>query len=342
MLAEQGTRTVPDPNAGPSGTDAAALRLATIYRAVGLRGNPFTADPGSGPFVAIPAHARAMETLLPWLTGDTGSGLGLVTGAVGSGRTRLMLHLGETLASRSGLAVAAVHGGECRTDAQLLRAIMVALGGEPTGRTGLELTNGIRALIDRNRERIPGRQTVILIDDATFTGTRLEIMRTLLTSRSAPGIVLFGPPELRERIGRRRSLAGSLQHAVPLEAMDREAVSRFLDERIVPLRLEGDTRSADRPDRPDRLFTDDAVTVVANWSGGNPGALVRIAGECVLEAIASSQTIVDRAVAHRVARELTDRARQEARLAAAAPFAEAAVQTRLLLDLDTASGEAGQ
>lgn len=335
MLAEQGTRIVPEPNAGTSGTDAAALRLATIYRAVGLRGNPFTAGPGSGPFVAIPAHARAVETLLPWLTSDAGSGLGLVTGAPGSGRTQLMLHLGETLAARSRLAVATVHGGECRTDAQLLRAILVALGEEPTGRTGLELTNRIRAVIDRNREEIPGRQTVILIDDATFTGSRMEIVRTLLTSSSGPGIVLFGPPELRERIRRRRSLVRPLRDVVTLEPMDREAVSRFLDERIAPLRLERDSPTANR------LFTEDAVTVVATWSRGNPGALTRIAGECVLEAIASSQTLVDRAVAHRVARELTDHARREARLAAA-PFNEAAVQTRLLLDLDTASGEARQ
>jgi len=337
MLAEQRAeqRIALGPNPGSSGADAAARRLATIYRAVGLRGNPFTADPGSGPFVAIPTHAQAVETLLPWLTGDTGSGLGLVTGAAGSGRSRLMLHLGETLAARSGVAVATVHGGGCRTDAQLLRAIIVALGGEPTGRTGLELTNGIRAVIDRNRDRIPGRQTVILIDDATFTGSRMEIVRTLLTSSSGPAIVLFGPPELRERIGRRRSLAGSLRDVVTLEPMDREAVSRFLDERIAPLRLERASPTADR------LFTEDAVTVVATWSRGNPGALVRIAGECVLEAIASSQTIVDHAVAHRVARELTDHARREARLAAA-PSNEAAVQTRLLLDLDTASGEARQ
>ncbi|HEV2066608.1 MAG TPA: ATP-binding protein, partial [Thermomicrobiales bacterium] len=272
MLAGQGTRTVPEPNDGISGTDAAALRLAAIYRAVGLRSNPFRVDPGSGPFVAIPAHARAVETLLPWLTGDTGSGLGLVTGAPGSGRTRLMLHLGETLAARSRLAVATVHGGECRTDAQLLRAIIVALGEEPTGRTGLELTNRIRAVIDRNRKEIPGRQTVILIDDATFTGSRMEIVRTLLTLSSGPGIVLFGPPELRERIGRRRSLAGSLRDVVTLEPMDREAVSRFLDERIAPLRLERGNPTADR------LFTEDAVTVVATWSRGNPGALMRIAG----------------------------------------------------------------
>lgn len=320
---------------GPTATDAAAIRIATIYGAVGLSGNPFAADPGNGPFVAIPSHVDATSALVPWLERGAGSGLALVTGCPGSGRTRLMRHLGETLASRSDLAVASIHtGDDRRTDAQLLRAIIEALGGEPSGRTGLALTTGIRTLIDLNREG--GRDTVILIDDATFTGSQLEIVRTLLSSTSGFRLVLFGPPELRDRIARRRSLAGSLQYTVVLDAMEEGTIRAFLDGRIAAMRL--------RPAIPDagRLFTDEAVAIVGSWSGGNPGALVRIAGECVLEAIARSQTIVDRRVAHRVARELTDHARHEARRAAAAPFAEPAVQTRLLLDLEPDQQGMGQ
>jgi type II secretory pathway predicted ATPase ExeA len=307
--------------------DPVAIRLATIYRAVGLSGNPFMGDPRSGPFVAVPSHVEAMATLLPWLEHDAGSGLALVTGRPGSGRTRLMLHLGETLASRSDLTVAPVHSGdERRTDAQLLRAIVEALGGEPTGRTGLELTNGIRTLIAQNQAG--DRRSVILIDDAMFTGSQLEIVRTLLSSASGVSLVLFGPPELRERIGRRRSLAGSLRSTISLGAMDRDATETFLAGRIAAMRL-----STGRPE-PEPLFTDEAIAIVTDWSEGNPGAVIRIAGECVLEAIACSQTVVDRRVAHRVARELTDHARHQARLVAAAPFSEPAVQTRLMLDLE--------
>lgn len=319
-------------DSGPTATDATATRLATIYGAVGLSGNPFTPDSGSGAFVAIPSHADAIAILSPWLERGAGSGLALVRGCPGSGRTRLMRHLGEMLASRSDLAVATVHtGAERRTDAQLLRAILASLGGEPTGRTGLELTTGIRTLIDQNREG--GHDTVILIDDATFTGSLLEIVRTLLSSASGIRLVLFGPPELRERIARRRSLAGSLRHTVALDAMEGDTIRSFLDQRIAAMRLQ--------PDIPDdaHLFTDEAVAIVASWSGGNPAAVVRIAGECVLEAIACSRTTVDCRVAHQVARELTDHARLLARRAASAPFAEPAVQTRLLLDLDTEQRE---
>lgn len=320
--------------AEPGATAAdAASRLATIYGAVGLSGDPFTVEPGSGAFVAISSHANAIAILSPWLEHGAGSGLALVTGCPGSGRTRLMRHLGETLVSRSDLAVATVYtGDERRTDAQLLRAIIESLGGEPIGRTGLELTTGIRSLIDQNRGR--GRDTVVLIDDATFTGSRLEIVRTLLSPASGVRIVLFGPPELRERIARRRSLAGSLRHTVALDAMEGDTVRTFLDGRIASMRP--------RSGIPDegRLFTDEAVAIVASWSGGNPGAVVRIAGECVLEAIAHSRSIVDRRVAHQVARELTDHVRQRARRAAAA-FAEPAVQTRLLLDLEPDGWETG-
>ena len=334
MMAVAPPRALRRADPDPTPPDAAATRMATIYGAVGLSGNPFGADPENGAFVAIPSHARAIAALAPWLEHGAGSGLALVLGLPGSGRTCLMLHLGKMRASRSDLAVALVHtGDERRTDAQLLRAIIQALGGEPSGRTGLALTTGIRTLIDLNRER--GRDTVILIDDATFTGSQLEIVRTLLSSTSVVRLVLFGPPELGDRIARRRSLAGSLQRTMMLDAMGEETVGAFLDGRIAAMRLQ--------PPFPgvERLFTDEAVAIVGSWSGGNPGALVRIAGECLLEAIASSQTVVDRRVAHRVARELTDHARQEARRTAAGQFAEPAVQTRLLLDLEPDRQEAG-
>lgn len=327
--------TVRQATQDPGARDASANRIATIYGAVGLSGNPYMADPGIGPFIAIPSHAAAIATLSRWLQDGSGSGLALVTGCPGSGRTRLLRHLGEMLAPQSNLAVASVtSGNERRTDAQLLRAIIQSLGGEPTGRTGLELTTAIRSLLDRNREQ--DRDPVILIDDAAFTGSQLEIVRTLLSSTSGVKLVLFGPPELRERIARRRSLAGSLQHTVPLDAMDEGTVRSFLDRRVAAVRP--------RPGGPEmgRLFTDEAVAIVASWSGGTPGAVVRIAGECVLEAIASGRTAVDRRVAHQVARELTDHARHEAHREASAAFAEPAVQTRMPLDLDTEQREAGR
>lgn len=335
MIAADAQRAVPRSESDAHAMDAAAIRLATIYGAVGLSGSPFSHDPASGPFVAIPSHARAMATLLPWLGRSADAGLALVTGCPGSGRTRLMRHLGEMLASRSDLAVAIVQtSDDRRTDAQMLRAIIGALGGEPTGRTGLELTGGIRRLIDQSREH--GRDTVILIDDAAFTGSQLEIVRTLLSSVPGLRLVLFGPPELQERVARRRALAAALRHTVELDPMERDVTRTLLDTRIASMRVE--------PAGPDAegLFTDEAVAIVTSWSAGNPGAVVRIASECILEAIASSQTIVDQRVAHRVARELTDHARQEARRAAAAPFVEPAVQTRLPFDSESDERKAEQ
>lgn len=313
--------------------DTTAVRLATIYGAIGLAGNPFPADPEAGAFVSIPQHASASAALGTWLEDGPGSGLALVTGEPGSGRTRLMLRLAEALSSRpsrSRVVVATVRGAsERRTDSRLLRAIAEALGAEATGRTGLELTTSIRGRLERTRDA--GLTTAILIDDAAFAGSQLEIVRSLLPETGVR-VVLFGPPELRERVARRRSLAGSLRQAVALGAMDEAVIAGFLASRIEPVRQgEGGREGLRR--REDELFTPDAVAIIARWSAGNPGAVVRIAGECLLEAIASSQPVVDGSVAHRVARELTDRARNEARRIAEAPFREPAVQTRLPLEI---------
>jgi hypothetical protein len=65
----------------------------------------------------------------------------------------------------------------------------------------------------------------LLIDNATLTGSQLEILHNVLAARTgepAPAvqIVLVGPPELPERIGRRRALAGFVRMVTPFPPLD--------------------------------------------------------------------------------------------------------------------------
>jgi type II secretory pathway predicted ATPase ExeA len=307
-------------------------RLTTIYRVLDLVDDPFARDPLAGAFAATSVHEAGRERLLRWIGEDAAAPaaasaaaregrLAIVTGEPGTGKTRLLAEVTAALASDDAQQVAILPDDDAlRTDAQILRGILSALGHAPSGRTGLELMREIGEALGsiRAENRRPG----IIIDGADFSGSRLELTRNLLRAGASHGlwIVLFGQPDLRDRVTRRRSLRGLLDLALDLGPLDADDCRTLIEARIAPLRR--------TPERT--LFTGEALEIVATWSGGNAGKLVHLAGECLVEAIARGRDMVDAAVAHLVARELTDQARAQAR-AETSPGSEPAIQTRIPL-----------
>ncbi|HVL22876.1 MAG TPA: ATP-binding protein [Thermomicrobiales bacterium] len=194
----------------PNGA-APVTRLATIYQALALADDPFARDPRAGAFAATSVHDAARTQLRAWIASDatgTDGRLGIVTGDPGTGRTRLLTELARELAADPAHHVAILPDDEAfRTDAQILRGILAAFGQTPTGRTGLELMREFDDTLAAIRSA--GKRPGILIDGADFSGPRLELTRNLLRDGGASGlwVVLFGPPDLRDRIARRRCAA---------------------------------------------------------------------------------------------------------------------------------------
>jgi len=329
-------------------SDSGKRRVEAMYGAPGLAGNPFTADPNAGgaaSWVAIRSREAVLHALTSWLTDPdvphlTDGGLAVITGDTGSGRTRLLTTLGASLADRSDLLVATVaDDGNRRSDALLLRAMIVALGAAPSGRTGRELIAEVRALVSALLDA--GRQPVVLIDNAALSGSQLEIVRMLLVpangEASAPGtlpgalLVLFGPPELSDRIRRRRALAGMVEITEFLAPLDEAEIAELIEGRADA--MPPDALPSALHDGDARLpFTKEAIAIIGRWSGGNPGAVIRIADACLRQAILHGRPNVDRTVALLVAHELTDDAAQGSPgegLAASAEPVEPIIQTRL-------------
>ncbi|HEU0163804.1 MAG TPA: ATP-binding protein, partial [Thermomicrobiales bacterium] len=210
------------------------IRLAAIYRSLGLSEDPFAigtipADPAPlAPFV------DGRERLVDWIR-DRRAGspsLALVIGANGSGRSTLLAdvitHLAKEPATRP---IVVTPDAEKTTDARLLRAIVHAFGGEPIGRTGLELVNEIRQLAIAS---LPDALPVIAIDGVEFTGSRLELLRSLLTPPAdAPDgydlrIVVTGNPDLSDRLARRRTLAHQVGRTIALAPLTNDEVGQLV------------------------------------------------------------------------------------------------------------------
>lgn len=242
-------------------SDPAAGRL----RSLGLDRNPFT---GSGPFIPDASRQGALVELRGWVDSIAADPsrqdrLAVITAEPGMGKSGLLRQVAA--ASGEGVTVALIDPGKGGlTDAQLLRALVDAFGGTATGRTGMDLRRDIRhALADLPEGTVPG----LLIDDADYSGSRLELLRNVLRDGAGQGlfILLTGLPDLADRLGRRRSLRAILGPEVRLDAMDASSMRGIIASRTGSLR-----RS-----RP--LVSVDAIEAMIGQANGNPGWLLRLA-----------------------------------------------------------------
>ena len=262
---------------------------AGLYAPLGLRDDPFPRDPLEGAWIDLPSQVAALAPVRSFLDGEM-PGIAIAGGHAGSGKTRLLHHL----AARQHDRLTGIVGddGQRRSDAQLLRATIVALGGKPIGRAGLELVSEARALLNARRE--DAGMPVLVVDNAALTGSQLEIVRSLLApagGETRAQIVLFGPPELDDRIARRRSLSRFLRETMSLEPLGFDETRLLLDARIAAVR-------ANRHVEP---FTPAAIDTLWQATGGNPGAVTNLAHRCLREAIATGANQVEAGLVSRVA-----------------------------------------
>jgi len=276
-------------------------RIPTLYGAVGLLDDPFPRDPQAGAYVPLARQTTVLAGIREWLgsTGAGSTGLAVVAGEAGSGKTRLLEQLVLAIADDDRLIGVVPDDGARRTDAHLLRSAIVSLGGTPSGRTGLELTNELRGILAGHRE--DSLPPVLLIDNAALTGSQLEILRGVLT---APGvgpeptrvqIVLFGPPALPDRIARRRALAEMTTHVATMPPLDASEARTLLEGRVDAVR-----DLAVREANAEPFVTDGALNILLEVSGGMAGSLLTLAHAAVREAIATGQQRIETMTAEAV------------------------------------------
>lgn len=249
----------------------------------GLRFRPFRPSPDSETYYPATSPERAIDRLQRGLADD--EALLVLTGEPGLGKTLLCHCLLERLGDN--VTTAFLTHGHVTGRAGLLQAILFDLSQPYEGRSEQELRLGLTEFLLKNFSS--GKRAVFVVDEAHhLTSECLEELRLLANLESRRGkavqIVLVGQSTLLDTLRRPELVALAQRTAVRarLETLPLDEAADYLVHQI---------RSAGG--RPDSIFTDEALEVLARGAAGVPRFLNQAAHSALLMAYSAGATLVD-------------------------------------------------
>lgn len=232
-----------------------------MYQAhFGLIELPFTLTPNTSFYCDLESHKAAFEVLVTAL--EAGEGFIKVVGEVGTGKTLLCRKLLNELPEKYVTAyIPNPYLTPSEMRAHIARELQVA---PPEEQSEQLLTQAIQErLVEISRD---GKMAVIIVDEAqALPAETLEALRLISNleteSRKLLHIVLFGQPELDERLATRehRQLRQRITFSYKLQAMTLPEVARYISHRLHVAGYQGS-----------RLFSARVVAMVHRASRGVP------------------------------------------------------------------------
>src|SRR5213594_3815346 len=248
----------------------------------GLKEKPFSASPDPKFLYLTPGHREALAQLVYSVRGN--SGLLVLTGEVGTGKTTLLQAFLQRLNGKA--AVAYVFNSTLPFDG-MLEYVLEELGVlTPASSPAQRLLALQRFLLDRRRA---GQSTVLILDEAqNLEAATLEQIRLLsnfeTSSEKLLQILLVGQPELRSKLERPelRQLQQRIELQCSLPPLSREQIRDYIETR---LRVAGASNLA--------LFSDQAQSRIAAYSGGIPRRINILCDHCLVIGYADQQRRVE-------------------------------------------------
>lgn len=244
----------------------------------GLTRRPFRATPDTSLVCPVESHDAAVAMLKQ---AAAEGGVGLIDGESGMGKTLAALRVMEALSDDTMRVL--VNCPPAATPADFTQAILFDLGQPFVGLREQELRltvhEAVLAALDA------GRPVAVFVDEAQQLTDgvcgELRLLGNLGVKRSAPVFVLLtGLPAVRERLNG-GPLAQRVAVRCRLEPMTRDETVRYVRHQV-----------RECGGRPDVLFTDEALALVADHTGGVPRVVNHIAGRALdLAADAGHETV---------------------------------------------------
>jgi MSHA biogenesis protein MshM len=252
----------------------------------GLRQRPFRSSPDGSSYYPATGHETALASVLQALR--QGDSLALLTGEPGMGKTLLCHGLPDRLDVE--VASAFLPHSHFSDRASLLQAILFDLSlpyelGD--ARREQELRLGLMDFL--LGQYTAGRRTVLLVDEAQHLGADLLEEIRLLTnleggSGAALQVVFVAQPAFLETL-RRPGLEGFAQRLAVRARLEPLGLHEAADYLLYHVRLAGG--------RPERVFSDEALEVLARGSRGIPRLLNQAAHQALILAHGIGAACVD-------------------------------------------------
>ena len=239
------------------------------------------------------SHAEAVARI-SWCISERA--LGVVTGAVGAGKTAAIR---AALAGLDASRHTTIYLGNPAVGGRgLYSGIITALGGIPRFHKAALIPQTTEMLAAEDRER--GSTVVLVLDEAHLLDTdQLEELRLLtnadMDSHSPFACLLVGQPTRRRRIKLGTFAARDQRIALryAMTGLDPGETKTYV---VHHLALAG---------RSDTLFSDDAIALIHQVSRGSPRAVNNLAVQALIAAWAGRKAIVDESSAGAAVTEVT-------------------------------------
>lgn len=250
----------------------------------GLREQPFSLTPDTSFFFAGSSYQEALNTLL--VAARNGEGFVKIVGEVGNGKTLLCrkflatLNQGRQAATLNGALEQAAPPPDGQPAPRFITAYILNPYLEPRSLL-LALAEEFRVTLDKDTDQHQllkgltrallecarnGQRALVCLDEAQAMPLEsLEVLRLLTNleteKRKLLQVVLFGQPELNERLRHRsiRQLRQRISFQHELKGLRRDELERYLRHRLAVARFPGET-----------LFTKAAVGKLYRITGGTP------------------------------------------------------------------------
>jgi type II secretory pathway predicted ATPase ExeA len=223
-----------------------------------LSEGPFDNSPNPKFFYLSPEHEEALVRMMYAVRQR--KGCAMLTGEYGCGKTTLSRALIQRLeAERYEIALLT---NPSWTPIDFLREVLYQLGVDTPERNKPELLHQLNEIFFRNFQG--GRDTVIIVDEAQLIedDSVFEELRLLLNfqtdDRFLVTLLLIGSTELAARVRRLKHLDQRIAIRYHLNTLDDTHTANYIAHR---LQLAGQTH---------KIFTDTAVKLVFDFTGGTP------------------------------------------------------------------------
>ena len=259
----------------------------------GLREQPFSMTPDPRYLYMGTSHREALASLIYGI--ETGRGFVSLIAEPGMGKTTLLFQLLERFRNSARTVFLFQTQGGTR---EFLSNLISDLGLVPNDRDLSSLQRQLNEILIQ--EARSGRQFVLVIDEAqNLEDSVLESVRMLSnfeTSRSKlMQIVLAGQPALSDKLARPEleQLMQRVSIICRLNSFTRKEVSEYIDHRLRTAGYKGG-----------RLFTPEALSIIADVSGGIPRNINNICFHALSLAYAKGQRKIDVAIIQEILRDL--------------------------------------